>query len=83
MKDTVSEPMGIPVIFRNDKLPKLKNQLSKKKLMTSLERALWKVILNLFLSSVYVAPKFVTIIKCFSPPLKQKLITPIMTSINF
>ena len=57
------------------KLPKLKKQLSRRKLMDSFKEALSKVILNLFLLSVHVAPSFDTTITCFSPPLKQKLIS--------
>ena len=52
--------MGIPVICRKDKLPELRKQLSRRKLMGSFKEALSKVIVNLFLLSVYVAPNFLT-----------------------
>ena len=43
----------------------LKNQLSRRKLMASFKEALSKIILNLFLLSVQVAPNFVTAINFF------------------
>ena len=65
MKGAGSEPLEISVICRKDILPKLKKQLSRRKSISSFKEALSKVILNLFLSSVHVAPNFVTAINCF------------------
>ena len=48
------------MICRKDKLPELRKQLSRRKLMGSFKEALSKVIVNLFLLSVYVAPNFLT-----------------------
>ena len=57
--------MRIPVIYPKYKLPKLKEQLSRRKLTASFKEALSKVILNLFLLSVHIAPNFTTTITCF------------------
>ena len=70
--------MRIAVIYRKAKLPKLKKQLERKKLMDSFKETLSKVILNLLLLSVHVALNFATAINCFSPPLKQKLISSLI-----
>ena len=56
--------MGLPVICQKNKLPKLRKQLSKRKLMASS----LKVILNFILLSVHAAPNFVAAINYFSPP---------------
>ena len=71
--------MGIPVIFGKGKLRKSKKKLSRRKVMASFKKALSKVILNLLLLSVHVARNFVTAINSYSPPLKQKLISSLVT----
>ena len=63
--------MEIPVIFRNDKLPKLTKQLLRTKLIATFKVALPKVILSLFLLSVHLAQNFVSAINNFSPSLKK------------
>ena len=78
-KSTRSQQTVISLICQNDKLPKLNEQLSRKKLMTSLRKALSNVVLNLLLSIVHVASNFVTASNCFSPPSKQKLISSFIT----
>ena len=60
--------MVIPVICREAKFPKVKKQLSRRKLMASSKEALPKVTLNLFLLSVHVARNFVTSVNCFFQP---------------
>lgn len=65
--------------YRNDKLPKLKNRLSSRKLASSFTEALSNVVLRLFLLSVYVKQNFVTTVNCLSPPLRKKLISSLIT----
>ena len=77
MNGAGSELMGIPVICRKGKLPKLKKQLKRRKLMASFREALSKVILDLL--SVHVALNFATTINCFYSPLEQKLISSLIT----
>ena len=47
--------------------------------MASFKEALSKVFLNLFLLSVHVALNFVTAINCFYSPLKQKVMSSLIT----
>ena len=65
--------------YRNDKLPKLKNRLSSRKLASSFREALSNVVLRLFLLSVYVKENFVTTVNCLSRPLRKKLISSLIT----
>lgn len=53
---------------------KIKKNL-RRKLTASFREAVSNNFINLFSVLVRVAPDFVTAIKCFSPPLKQKLIS--------
>ena len=46
-------------------LPKLKKQLQIRKLLTSLKKAVWHVMSNLFLLKVHVVSNLVTAITCF------------------
>lgn len=66
---------GITMICRNDNLPKLRKQLSRRKFMAIFNEDLLNIVLNLFLSSIHVAPKFVTAINFFLSPLKLKMIS--------
>ena len=61
--------MEIPVIFRNDQLPKLTKQLLRTKLIATFKVALPKVILSLL--SVHLAQNFVSAINNFPPSLKK------------
>ena len=74
LKGAGLEPIGF-VYWFVEKLPKLKIQLSSRKLIASSREMLSNVFLNLFLSSLHVLLNFVAGINCFSPPLKQKLIS--------
>ena len=71
--------MGILVICRKEKLPKLEKLLLRRKVMASFKEALSKVTLDLFLLSVHAAQNFVTARNYFSPPLEQKLISSLIT----
>ena len=54
---------------------KIKKNLLGRKLTASFREAVSNNFISLFSLLVHVAPDFVTEIKCFSPPLKQKLIS--------
>ena len=46
--------MGIPVIFRKNKLQKFIQEISRRKFIASFKRDLSKAVLNLFLLAVHV-----------------------------
>ena len=65
MKKYFLEPMLIPMIFRSEKSPKFKKELSNRKLKAIFWENLLNFVLNFYLSRAHVAPKFVTTKNCF------------------
>ena len=61
---------------------RVKKQLPRRKLVASFREAISNVFLYLFLPPLHVAPSFLTTINYFLPPLKQELISSLVTFVR-